>query len=174
MARGPHMPTIDAADWARGAAKFAALAVLASIAALGLWLGASRVPRTAGASPGAPSQAAATDQDSDPATATAPTPVRASERPGATEIASRIDLNTATQAELESLPGIGPALARRILDDRGRFGPFATVESLTRVKGIGPKTLERLRPLVRVAPPGPSPGSPTAESGADETRTRNP
>ena len=172
MARGPHMPTIDAADWARGAAKFAALAVLASIAALGLWLGASRVPRTAGASPAGPSRAAVREQNGDPATA--PAPARASERSGAAAIAARIDLNAATQADLESLPGIGPALARRILDDRERFGPFATVESLTRVKGIGPKTLERLRPLIRAGGPGPSAGSPTAESGADETRTRNP
>ena len=149
MARGPQMPTMAAPDWARGAAKFAALAVLASIAALGLWLGASRVPRTAGAAPAAPSPSVASEQSGQTAAAASP----ANDRPIAPAIASRIDVNAASQTELESLPGIGPALARRIMDDRERFGPFATVESLTRVKGIGPKTLERLRPLIRAGAP---------------------
>jgi beta-lactamase superfamily II metal-dependent hydrolase len=59
---------------------------------------------------------------------------------------SRVDLNTATQGELEALPGIGPTLARRIMEAR----PFRSVEDLDRVKGIGPKRLAELRPLVRV------------------------
>lgn len=60
--------------------------------------------------------------------------------------ATRIDLNTATAAELDLLPRIGPALARRILDDRAEHGPFRAFDELGRVKGIGPRTLERLRP----------------------------
>ncbi len=59
-----------------------------------------------------------------------------------------VDLNEATPAELASLPGIGPALAARI--ERGR--PYATVEAVDEVRGIGPKTLARLRPRARVEP----------------------
>jgi len=61
-----------------------------------------------------------------------------------------IDLNRASQAELESLPGVGPTLAERIVLDRAQRGWFASVDDLGRVRGIGPKTLERLRPWVSV------------------------
>jgi competence protein ComEA len=60
-----------------------------------------------------------------------------------------LDLNRATQAELQRLPGIGPKLSQRILDARAKK-PFRSVEDLRRVPGIGPKTLERLRPHVVV------------------------
>jgi len=57
---------------------------------------------------------------------------------------ARTSLNTASRAELEALPGIGPALAARIEARR----PFRRVEELDAVKGIGPKKLAALRPLV--------------------------
>jgi competence ComEA-like helix-hairpin-helix protein len=57
-----------------------------------------------------------------------------------------INVNTATAAELESLPGIGPVLARRIIAGR----PYRSVEELDRVKEIGKKRLEEIRPLVTV------------------------
>jgi len=57
----------------------------------------------------------------------------------------RIDPNRATAADLTRLPGIGPALAGRIVDDRGHNGLFRSPEALLRVRGIGPKTLERIR-----------------------------
>lgn len=63
-----------------------------------------------------------------------------------------IDLNTATAADLEVLPRIGPALAQRIIEARDRAGGFASLEDLDAVKGIGPRTLEALRPHVRVGP----------------------
>jgi competence protein ComEA len=55
-----------------------------------------------------------------------------------------VNLNTASQAEIESLPGIGPVLAQRIIEGR----PYRSLEDLERVRGIGPRLLERLRPLV--------------------------
>ncbi len=61
-----------------------------------------------------------------------------------------VNLNRADADELETLPGIGPATAAAIIDDRQRNGPFATVDDLERVSGIGPATLERLRDLVTV------------------------
>ena len=57
----------------------------------------------------------------------------------------RIDLNRAGTKELQSLPGIGPALAQRILDSRIREGRFQTPEDLLRVRGVGPATLARIR-----------------------------
>lgn len=60
----------------------------------------------------------------------------------------RIDINTASEAEFRLLPGIGPRLAERIVDDREQAGAFAAVDELNRVHGIGQTTIERLRPYV--------------------------
>lgn len=60
----------------------------------------------------------------------------------------RINLNLATQAELETLPGIGPATARRILEYRELVGAFGGLEDLDNVSGIGEATLKRLKDLV--------------------------
>lgn len=60
-----------------------------------------------------------------------------------------IDLNNADQSALESLPGIGPALAGRIIDWRETNGRFQSVEDLLAVSGIGEKVLSGLRDLVR-------------------------
>ena len=62
--------------------------------------------------------------------------------------AAPLDLNRATPAELERLPGIGPELARRILEARAARGSFRSPEELLEVRGIGPAMLERLAPLV--------------------------
>ena len=61
-----------------------------------------------------------------------------------------VNLNTATSAELQRLPGIGPAMATRIIEHRTQNGPFRTVSDLLAVKGIGEKTLAKLAPLVTV------------------------
>lgn len=63
-----------------------------------------------------------------------------------------INLNTASLKTLQALPGIGPALSKRIDTYRSTQRPFQQVEELKRVNGIGPKTFDSLRPLVRVAP----------------------
>lgn len=68
-----------------------------------------------------------------------------------------IDLNQATQPELELLPGIGPAKAQAILDYRRRSNGFRSLGQLLEVQGIGPKTLEKLEPFLTLGPvPGPS------------------
>lgn len=59
-----------------------------------------------------------------------------------------LDLNTATAAQLETLPGIGPVLAGRILAYRAEIGGFSSVEQLQEVRGIGAKKLDAVRNLV--------------------------
>lgn len=62
-----------------------------------------------------------------------------------------VNLNTATQAQLESLPGIGAATAKRILEYRQKNGSFKKIEELMNVKGIGEKAFLKLKPHVTVA-----------------------
>jgi competence protein ComEA len=59
-----------------------------------------------------------------------------------------LDLNQASAAELESLPGIGPSLASAIVQYRDQNGPFLSVEELLNVPGIGPTRLSQLRELL--------------------------
>ncbi len=61
-----------------------------------------------------------------------------------------LDVNTAAAADLEALPGIGPVLAGRIVEHRRTHGRFERLEDLLEVEGVGPRLLERLRPLLRV------------------------
>ncbi|WP_295761370.1 helix-hairpin-helix domain-containing protein [uncultured Oscillibacter sp.] len=63
---------------------------------------------------------------------------------------SPLDLNAASEEELTALPGIGEALARRIVEHREAHGPFETVEGLTDVSGIGPAKLAALEGLITV------------------------
>ena len=63
-------------------------------------------------------------------------------------LAVRTNINSASAEELQTLPGIGPALAARIIAYRQEQGPFSTIEELENVSGIGPRTLDRLRPFI--------------------------
>lgn len=82
---------------------------------------------------------------------TSPTTTTPSRPGGASAGASRkVDLNSATAAQLEELPGIGPATARAIVTHRTRKGPFAKVDDLLNVPGIGPSKLAAIRDLVSV------------------------
>jgi competence protein ComEA len=61
-----------------------------------------------------------------------------------------LDINTATEAELLQLPGVGPSLARRIVEYREANGPFDTVDDLQNVSGIGPSKFAKMEPFVRL------------------------
>ena len=64
-----------------------------------------------------------------------------------------VDVNEADWPELAQLPQIGETLARRIVESRRVEGPFVDLEELQRVRGIGPRTLEGIRPYLRPIPP---------------------
>jgi competence protein ComEA len=82
-------------------------------------------------------------------------------------------LNTATDADLRRLPGIGAKRADAILALRARLGRFRALEDLLKVKGIGRATLKRLRPLIRLDPPPPPDAGPAPEvPRSDPTRIR--
>lgn len=66
------------------------------------------------------------------------------------EIAVKISINTAQTDELDVLPGIGPALADRIVVYRKEHGPFKAVEDIKKVKGIGNKLLEKMLPFIEL------------------------
>lgn len=80
-------------------------------------------------------------------------PTSAPHKPGKKETALKepIDVNLARAEDLQRLPGVGPKMAQRIIDERQKK-PFKTVAELRRVAGIGPKTLEKLKPYVTVQP----------------------
>jgi competence protein ComEA len=69
---------------------------------------------------------------------------------GTSAPAAPVDLNSAGVAELDDLPGVGPATAAAIVAHRDRTGPFASVDDLLDVRGIGPAKLEAIRALVTV------------------------
>ncbi|MFQ5458820.1 MAG: ComEA family DNA-binding protein, partial [Myxococcota bacterium] len=67
----------------------------------------------------------------------------------------RIPLDSATAADLEALPGVGPVTAARIVSFRDARGPIRRLEELDAVPGIGPRTLARIRPYLRIGGGGP-------------------
>jgi competence ComEA-like helix-hairpin-helix protein len=142
-------------DWTTGPAKWAAVAVL-GLASIGgmTWSIFTRQPSAAPVPARAlhvAPESLEPDSEAVPATPIAsPTPKPAPTRPTPSSIAHIVNINTAASAELELLPGIGPALAGRIISYRTEFGPFKTVDEIDSVKGIGPRTLEKLRPLIKV------------------------
>ncbi|MBI3048315.1 MAG: helix-hairpin-helix domain-containing protein [Acidobacteria bacterium] len=64
-----------------------------------------------------------------------------------------VNVNTATMAQLETLPGVGPALAQRIVDYRQQNGGFKKIEELMNVRGIGEASFLKLKALITVTPP---------------------
>lgn len=80
-----------------------------------------------------------------------PAAAHASAAAGEPAAMRRVDVNRADEATLATLPRIGPALARRIVDERERHGPFGSLADLQRVRGIGVKTVAELAPMACVA-----------------------
>ncbi len=89
-----------------------------------------------------------------PMTSPASTPASGAGAPALAPPAAspKINLNTATAAELDALPGIGPVIAQRIVDYRAQHGPFARPEDLMEVSGIGEATFNRIKDAVVVNP----------------------
>lgn len=82
------------------------------------------------------------------------TPVTAQEKAAAkpaASAASPLNLNTATTAQIATLPGIGPKVAQRIVEHRQKNGGFKKIEELMNIKGIGEKSFLKLKALVTVA-----------------------
>lgn len=71
------------------------------------------------------------------------------DRPPPATIQFSLDINTADAPELSQLPGIGPTMAQRIIAYRQQHGPFPSVAAVERVSGIGPVTLQQIRPYIR-------------------------
>ena len=93
--------------------------------------------------------------DSSPPVGDAPSPTStrqpsAANNPSATASPGAININTASQTELETLPRIGPAIALRIIEYRSTYGPFARIEDIKNVKGIGDATFEAIKDYITV------------------------
>ncbi len=86
------------------------------------------------------------------------------------EAGEKIDVNRAGEAELDRLPGVGPARAARIVADRRANGPYRRPEDLMRVPGIGARSIERLTPFLDVSGARSLPGSPQAKGAPVERR----
>jgi competence protein ComEA len=83
----------------------------------------------------------------------------ATSKPAATP-SSPVNLNTATQAQIEALPGIGPKVAQRIIEYRQKNGQFKKIEDVMNVKGIGEKSFLKLKPYLTVSEKADHPGTP--------------
>lgn len=66
------------------------------------------------------------------------------------QFAAKININSATEEELELLPGIGPAFAKRIVEFRREYGKFKNIEAIKQVKGIGEKKFQKIRDLISI------------------------
>lgn len=66
---------------------------------------------------------------------------------------SPLDLNAATAVQLQQLPGVGPKMAKAIVDFRQKSGPFRRVEDLLAIRGITKERLEKIKPFVKIAAP---------------------
>ncbi|MFZ9898118.1 MAG: ComEA family DNA-binding protein [Gemmatimonadaceae bacterium] len=125
----------------------------------------SALARRAGASTSRPANRAAAPTGDWSTFSRRSGPARAETSPQASSTSGGpIDVDRADSATLEGLPGIGPALAARIVADRGANGPFGSGEGLLRVRGIGPALLRRIAGLVTFS------GVPRLDAGVSSSR----
>ena len=142
-------------DWARSPSALVVFILLGIASLSGIMLSASRLLTD----PGVQQTRAATETRQSTETGGS-APSDAPQGLAHSPAIKRIDINSASIEELDLLPGIGPALGQRIIQYRSEHGPFSRIEDITSVSGIGPRTLEKLRPLVHV-------GQSSAEARAD-------
>lgn len=129
-----------------GPAKWLAVGVVGGGSALGfVWaIGPRSTPATI-----------LTSHPSAPEPTPQPKPTAPAHQPAAPK--GRINLNTATLADLDTLPGVGKATAQAILDYRASHGLIRTLSELDNIHGVGPALIERLRPLVTLDEPAGKP-----------------
>ena len=77
-------------------------------------------------------------------------PITALAQQGGAPANEKVNLNTATIEQLQTLPGVGPAIAKNILDYRTKVGKFAKIEDILNVKGIGEKKFQRMKDRLTV------------------------
>ncbi|OXN00476.1 DNA-binding protein [Bifidobacterium vansinderenii] len=115
--------------------------------------GATRASDAPSASPPASSSSpgpTSSESSSAPSDTGSPNEPSATPSPTPTTTSTLIDLNTATAEQLQTIKGIGPVTAQRIIDHRAEIGRYTSVDQLLDVTGIGAKTLEKIRPYVEV------------------------
>lgn len=132
MARAPAAPVVEPAAKRALAAQMAAVDSVRTLEAAG-----KGKKRGSGRIPSRQSKATTTPRSE---------PRRSAEKPPAP--AFPIDVDVADSAALDALPGIGPALAVRIVRERDKCGPYGSLRELERVRGIGPAVAKRLAPVV--------------------------
>ena len=128
------------------------LGMLAMTLGVVLWIG-WQVPQTM-QRPAVSYAASSSSENTAGATMSAgdskPSPASVNEERTRSNRSQLVDLNRASAADFDQLPGVGPVLAKRMVDYRKSIGRFGAVEDLRAVKGIGKKKLEQLKPFVTV------------------------
>lgn len=149
------MSTLLSQDWTSGPAKWAAVAVLGAASIGGMLWSNLRGPTVVNWVPVSARSAAQPGKPQSPTNVTdveqgAKDPASKGSSDKSVTPPTTLDINKASAVEFELLPDIGPALAKRIVDYRDQHGAFKSIEALREVKGIGPKTLSKIRSYLTV------------------------
>ncbi|MFC1601192.1 ComEA family DNA-binding protein [Candidatus Sumerlaeota bacterium] len=138
---------------------FANIDQLASVPGIGpRTLAGNRERITVGAGPATPGASLPATGNDDPTTASRQA-LPPNVAPPAAHPSAKIDINAASQEQLEQLPGIGPVLARGIIEHRTKYGPFAHPRQLLNVPGIGPRKLQAIATRITAANKAAAPGT---------------
>lgn len=160
------MPANRTHDWTTGPAKWFAVGVLGVLSAGALGWSALRSADHARATVD-PVSARLEVRRANPLLEASPKRGHPPTPAASVSVMRKINLNTAPQVELELLPGIGPALAQRIIAHRTEHGPFKSIDSLDEVSGVGPKILARVRDRVTIGTDAEAGVSGSERRGAD-------
>ena len=130
----------------------AALTALFAAFCLGFFLGRNTVPQTITTETERPQTQTAALPAAQPEEQTAQPeqPEQSEQAEEPVQSGQPVNINTASAETLDTLPGIGPVLAQRIVDWRAQYGAFSSVEQLTDVPGIGEAKLEKIRAMITV------------------------